>query len=690
MDKITIIHKQQWLVAVLILITWCAPVIGVEGNIFRDSGTQYLQTHFPKEEIKFQSEGVYIQSETNESYTILKSYHNGKPITLAIRHKDNSVGEYPKIESDYIDYIHNLSRPYQKMYSSLRIKINNEFNRFPARKDLTPSERSTKIPVGFDCENTHDLVKIAREIYGRGIYPYVWNGDSFKFVSAELDMETILTIAEMTETKAIWFNHPVTTSIIYSTGSDGVNSTYLQDQLDLTGDGVIVSVVDTGVGPINLHPDLPFIPFNNRVSFIGDSYDHSSNGHGTLVGGIITGQNSTYRSMAPDVTLLSAKVMIDTSVLSPQIPSTIDRVISGLDWSSDDTADIVSLSLGFEKRASNPQIVVDGSEKITKVVDYLIYNKAVNIITAVGNEKTDYPRVPADAYNSISVGATTGHDDGYNKVWRNILSGGSNGGMTDDGRTKVDVVAPGQDIYSLNKNWNATGQLYTAATGTSLAAPHVSGLTALLWQYRYDHGFEDWHINSLIVKAAVINSAKKIKDHDGSAWGTDGSQQPLDMEQGSGRIDSIEAYNTINKSGRILYDSVIANSPNIYYINVTDAPTNITLSLVWYRKVVYADINNASSNPVIDDIDLKLYNISEYIDPTPMVYAQSTSVRDSVEHIFTEVKTNGEYVIEVYPFAIYDEKADYALASSHPMYRKISISLPSDGWHLISFPMEFT
>jgi subtilisin family serine protease len=64
------------------------------------------------------------------------------------------------------------------------------------------------------------------------------------------------------------------------------------------------------------------------------------------------------------------------------------------------------------------------------------------------------------------------------------ISAFSSRGPTSDGRVKPDVVAPGERIRSCNSNYTSSANQYREESGTSMAAPHVSGLLAAFLSVR--------------------------------------------------------------------------------------------------------------------------------------------------------------------------------------------------------------
>ena len=170
-------------------------------------------------------------------------------------------------------------------------------------------------------------------------------------------------------------------------------------------------------------------------------------GHGTHVAGIagaepnngtgVAGQGWTYRS------LMALKV------LDGNADGNSAWISQGIFYAANMGAKVINLSLG----SYNPSAV------IRQGIDFA-YGSGCVVIAAIGNDDCNLPFFPAAYDNVIAVGATDLYD---NRAWF------SNHG------SYIDVVAPGADIRS---TW--PGDSYAWESGTSMAAPHVSGLAALL------------------------------------------------------------------------------------------------------------------------------------------------------------------------------------------------------------------
>lgn len=202
-----------------------------------------------------------------------------------------------------------------------------------------------------------------------------------------------------------------------------------------------VAVIDAGLQ--TTHPDLRGKIIKPYNAVTGENKLPSSV-HGTHVVGIIAASKDKIgiTGIAPNVKIIPVNVF-------QRNEADIYTVADGIDYAVHAGADIINLSLT--------------TEDYTEVLDDSIQSaikKGVVVVAAVGNDKTSRPQYPAAYNNVIAVGATTKSD---------TRASFSNYG------TYINLCAPGVDIYS-----TAPGSSYRAESGTSMATPIVSGVSALI------------------------------------------------------------------------------------------------------------------------------------------------------------------------------------------------------------------
>jgi len=249
------------------------------------------------------------------------------------------------------------------------------------------------------------------------------------------------------------------------------DKTYLYDT---TGRGVTAFVLDTGIR--SQHSQ-----FGGRVSsgydFVdGDRVASDCNGHGTHVAGTIGG--STYGA-AKGVHYVAVRVM------NCEGEGWVSDIIAGLDWvvaHRPAGPSLVNLSLGGDAYPALDQAV----ERTVAA--------GIPVVVAAGNSGGDAcDESPARAPHAITVAATDASDD--RPYWSNY------------GRC-IDLFAPGVGIRSASNTSNSSTEVMS---GTSMAAPHVTGVVA-----RYLQAYPvatPAQVSTALLSAATRD---KVKDTDGS------------------------------------------------------------------------------------------------------------------------------------------------------------------------------
>jgi subtilisin family serine protease len=272
----------------------------------------------------------------------------------------------------------------------------------------------------------------------------------------------------------------------------------------LTGTGVTVAVVDTGVD--GAHPDLAGREVAER-NFSTESDTVDRFGHGTHVAATIASHDAKYRGVAPDARLLDAKVC-DVNGRCPA-----SRVIEGLRWAAEQGAQVVNMSLAYPDS--------EGLDPMEAAIEELSARNGMLFVVSAGNSGARGTLgSPGTTDAALTVGAVERNDT--------LASFSSRGPRSGDGGIKPDITAPGVDIVAARSAQGHAGtpvdDKHVALSGTSMAAPHVAGAAALLKQQH-----PDWSGTQL--KATLTASARP-------------NSTLTAYEQGSGRLDVAAALDT--------------------------------------------------------------------------------------------------------------------------------------------------
>lgn len=237
---------------------------------------------------------------------------------------------------------------------------------------------------------------------------------------------------------------------------------------------VKVALIDSGVdytSDIPVVERMNFIPEEEGVSPI---YDDPT-GHGTSIAGIIAsnGEESGVTGINPNVELYSAKI------LGFDMQAPISRVISAIDWAIEKKVHIINLSFGTTTDSPALHYAIQKA-----------YNAGILIVAAAGNDETvEYPA----AYDEVIA---VGSIDSSGKISEDSASG-----------NEIELVAPGEKVVSTSHFGGVS-----AASGTSLAAPHVVGIASLLFE-------KNLSVSSDFIRKVLDASANRIDDENACGYG---------------------------------------------------------------------------------------------------------------------------------------------------------------------------
>lgn len=218
---------------------------------------------------------------------------------------------------------------------------------------------------------------------------------------------------------------------------------------------VLIAIVDTGVD--YNHPELAGGRVRTDIDkdFINNDDDAmDDHGHGTYCAGIAAANTNNTRGIAG---VCRGCQILPVKVLDSGGSGTAESVAQGIQYAAQAGARIISMSLGY---ASN----CGCSQTVARVINYA-FERGSLLIAASGND-SDKTRLsyPAASPRVMSVGASDHRDQEADFSNRSQA---------------LDIMAPGKDVYSLDHSGG-----YRTASGTSAAAPHVSGAAGLVWSAR--------------------------------------------------------------------------------------------------------------------------------------------------------------------------------------------------------------
>jgi serine protease AprX len=367
-----------------------------------------------------------------------------------------------------------------------------------------------------------------------------------------------------------------------------VGTRAVQQTLGLTGAGVGVAVIDSGIP--SWHDDLTnntptMFPFGNQrvaafVDFVsGQTAPYDDDGHGSHVAGIIAGNgfdsNGVKVGAAPDATLVSLKVLDSAG------RGTVSSIIAALDWvlANHRTYNIrvVNLSVGAGVQESAYTDPLTLSAK--RVVD-----AGIVVVSAAGNlgknsaGQSQYGGItaPANAPWVLTVGASSTNgtpqrtDDtmgGFSSRGPTFLDWAAKPDLVAPGTGTVSLATPGSTFYLTKPNALVAGTLGTSAisylslSGTSMAAPVVAGTVALMLQANPS-------LTPNAVKAILQYTAQQYPGYDA-------------LTQGAGFLNAVGAVRLAR-----------------FYAHAQSGDT-VPVQKMWARKIIWGNQRLGSGVPVL-------------------------------------------------------------------------------------------
>ena len=302
----------------------------------------------------------------------------------------------------------------------------------------------------------------------------------------------------------------------YTYGLEKIGVSQLREKYpDITGHGVTVGIVDTGLDATHPEMEGKKIIFKDFVGDKTTAYD--DNGHGTHVAGTISGVGAggTQIGVAPGVsTLVIAKVF------SAEGGADSSSLLRGMEWvanpdgklNSENRPRVVNNSWGGPLTAD-----ISNDPFSPAVLNWVNLNIFPSF--AAGNSGPGPSSIgsPGGLPHAFAVGATDENDE---------IAEFSSRGPVDlvvDGKpqrlTKPDVSAPGSAIYS-----SVPGGKYAKLSGTSMATPHLTGAVALAVQAKPAMTVAE-------IRDLLTSTAKDLGDHN---------------TFGSGRLDIFSAVEKLS------------------------------------------------------------------------------------------------------------------------------------------------
>lgn len=375
-----------------------------------------------------------------------------------------------------------------------------------ATKEL-PGKENTDCSVNCKFETARLIVKSKNKINTKNAVSYV-NGfddlwvlqfstpteaeNAFNYYQKQSGIEFVEVDKELnaltSNTDSYPYNSTSETSSYLSWGPEHIGIDVLNNYLttnETSLSDTVVAVIDTGVDPNHSFLKGRVLPTRINTSSSGirnDSMD--DNGHGTQVAGVIA-----------DCTLDNVYIQ-PYKVLDNRGDGTLISLAAGINCAVNDNVDIINISVGFKEESDVLKAAIDNAEM-----------NDILVIGAAGNDGTDTLYYPASYDNVVKVSAINES---------NIITNFSTYG------NGVDFAAPGIRIKTTTLNND-----YITVRGTSVAAPFVSSIAAIIRAVDPDASIED-------IMDIMIGSAVKVSEHNSVLYYGNGiiraPQSPMDKD----------------------------------------------------------------------------------------------------------------------------------------------------------------
>lgn len=306
--------------------------------------------------------------------------------------------------------------------------------------------------------------------------------------------------------------------------------------LQMVDAGATPEAIQEGIEALTNQLEYAYNPDFDPRSIVGDNYENATDriygnndvrgpgaDHGTHVAGIVAAERGNGLGMngvATGVRVMSVRTVPDGDERDKDVANAIRYAV-------DNGAHIINMSFG--KGYSPEKPVVDEAVRYAE-------SRGVLMVHAAGNDG-------ADLASHESYPSPYFVDGGEAELWLEIGASGWNGSnglvapFSNYGSERVDVFAPGVDIYSA-----VPDDEYAANSGTSMAAPVVSGLAALIMAYYPE-------LTTAQVKQIILDSATRYTNEMVLVPGGNGQRRPFGELSATGAV--VNAHEALRRAAEV-------------------------------------------------------------------------------------------------------------------------------------------
>ncbi len=393
-------------------------------------------------------------------------------------------------------------------------------------------------------------------------------------IVVSLTKSQIETLAKDSVVNTMYYSPPTVVEDAMDVSLPLTNAKYNRDTSGYTGEDVKIGMIESGM-PLN-SAKIPYsedgVPEEQKQVHLDPSRTNRTS-HASAVAEILISNDSVYKGIVPDAELYCTSYSIAEG-----------NFFSSVEWLLGRGVNVINMSARVYEHYSHE---FGNYSQYERWVDHIAHNHSVHFVKAAGNindiNTNGFVTHPGLAYNIITVGAINDNntldntsDDEICDFSCFLETLNASGGYPPN---KPDVVAPGKNIATASDT----------SSGTSFAAPHVTGIVAqLIEQYPSLAVLQD--LMKAMLTAAISHTNHRYTLNQSSTYG----------RYGAGVVDA-QACSEISYRGTFASSAFTASSttPKTYTFNAPSSAEFVRGSLVWLKSTWYSGSNHTGT-PAVD------------------------------------------------------------------------------------------